>query len=383
MSCLSLSEHVGKEYSKVQKRTNNRNVAVCQTIFELILYFVPCADLYCILVAKEAPGKNNISLTYIKFVLLLSSQDPMQEVSEDPRVPEPTLENFGNPEDLRGSHLNNGVLEKFAQNMTENIVQSFISQMVGPEVDLGVSKFTQNQEMLAEGLASAVIEVALKEVCRGQNVEDHLEGFQSSRSVGVTMDGGQVNLPLIDQSESKKDFLDMDAEMDPGKNIQTSKDTQLCHPPLSQSGLPIIGSLDYPDAPPTTPLLPELERSRHSFARKLKGGLAKVFLPSPPPPTPKDKEDDSAGAAIDPQVELMEHLMHSLPTDGLAGYYYEEGPHHGATMEAFAEALSCDIINWVLRTREQIADDIDIHLLAHRLAETIITSSFDEARMLV
>lgn len=292
------------------------------------------------------------------FVLLLSSQDPMQEVSEDPRVPEPTLENLGNSEDLRGSHVNNGVLEKFAQNMTENIIQSFISQMVGVEVDLGVSKFNQNQEMLAEGLASAVIEVALKEVCRSQNDEDHLEGF-------------------------KKYFLDMDAEMDPGEKILTSNDIQLYHPPLSQSGLPIMGSLDYPDAPPTTPLLPELERSRHSFARKLKGGLAKVFLPSPPPPTPKDKEDDSAGAAIDPQVELMEHLMHSLPTDGLAGDYYEEGPHNGATMEAFAEALSCDIINWVLRTREEIADDIDIHLLAHRLAEIIITSSLDEARMLV
>uniref|UniRef100_A0A3Q3QRV9 Uncharacterized protein n=1 Tax=Monopterus albus TaxID=43700 RepID=A0A3Q3QRV9_MONAL len=41
------------------------------------------------------------------------------------------------------------------------------------------------------------------------------------------------------------------------KVLAPSNDTQPDHPPLSQSGLPIVGSLDYPDAPPTTPLLPE------------------------------------------------------------------------------------------------------------------------------
>uniref|UniRef100_A0A3Q1IJ09 Uncharacterized protein n=1 Tax=Anabas testudineus TaxID=64144 RepID=A0A3Q1IJ09_ANATE len=60
-------------------------------------------------------------------------------------------------------------------------------------------------------------------------------------------------------------FLTLQSEL---VEFQSSKDTQPYHPPLSQSGLPVVGSLDYPDAPPTTPLLPELERSRHSFARK-------------------------------------------------------------------------------------------------------------------
>ncbi|XP_019121216.1 uncharacterized protein si:dkey-171c9.3 [Larimichthys crocea] len=303
----------------------------------------------------------------------------MQAVSADPRVPEPTPENSGISKGLNRNDLNNGALEKFAQSMTENIIQSFLSQMemAEPEVDCEVSRFNQNQEMLAEGLASAVIEVALREVCRGQSVEDHLECSRSAE-----MKGGQgKNQSFMDEFESETDFLDMDTEMDLVKKIQTSKVTQLCHPPLSQSGLPVVGSLDYPDAPPTTPLLPELERSRNSFARKLKGGLAKAFLPSPPPPTPKDEEYDSDGVTKDPRVELMEHLIHSLPTDNLARDYFEVGPHRGAQVEAFAEVLSCDIIDQVLN-RELITDDGDLHLLAHQLAQTIITSSLDEAKML-
>lgn len=301
----------------------------------------------------------------------------MQEASADPRVPLPFQENSGSSEALQGSHLNNGVFEKFAQNMTEKIFQSFLSQMVRPEVDCRVSKCNRNQEMLAESLASAVIEVALKEVCRDPNAEDHSEAFQSSRSSGEEMDGGQVGLHFINQCGSIRGSFEMDVEMDPGRKYQTSKDNQSCHSLISQSGLPIMVSLDYPDAPPTTPLFPELERSRSSFARKLKGGLAKVFLPSPPPSTPKD--DDLSSAATDSQVELMEHLMHSLPADDLAGDYYGESSR--AKMEAFAGALSCDILNSVLRTSEQIPNDI--HLLAQRLSETILTSSLDEARMLV
>lgn len=308
----------------------------------------------------------------------------MQAVNADAdaRMPEPSQEHSGISEGLRRHHLSNGVLEKFAQNMTENIM-SIISQveMMEQEVD----RFNENQEKLAEGLASAVMEDALREVCGGQTIENHAEGFQSSRSIGVKMDGAQLtNLPFTDQSESERDFLDTDAEMDPGKENQISGDIQPCHAPLPQSGLPVLGSLDYPDPPPTTPLLPELERSRSSFARKLKGGLAKVFLPSPPPPTPKDEKDASDGAANDPRVELMEHLMQSLPTDDLKGDYFEVGLHHETKMEAFAEALSFDIIGRVLsaKNREQLADDSNLHQLANQLAETIISSSLDEAKML-
>lgn len=369
ISCLALTEHVGKHCSNENiKSVNYRIKALPQTIFGLFLFFcLPLLTFHYIPVAKkETPGKTLPSL--LLKLLLLSSQDPMQAVQKaDPRALEPTQESLGISEGLMRSHLNNGVLETFAQNMAENIVQSFVSQMemVEPEADFGLSRFNQNQEMLAEDLASTVIEVALKEVCRGRKVQDHV-------SDGVE----------IDQFDSERD-LDIDTEMDQGNEVQTSKDTRPYNPPLSQSGLPVVGSLDYPDAPPTTPLLPELEKSRSSFTRKLKGGLAKVFLPSPPPPTPKDHEDDSDGA--DPHAELMEHLMHSLPSDDLERDYLDLGPYHGAKVEAFAEALSCDIIDWVLSAKnaEQITDGSDLHLLAHQLAETIITSSLDEAKMLI
>ncbi|XP_034413560.1 uncharacterized protein si:dkey-171c9.3 isoform X2 [Cyclopterus lumpus] len=289
----------------------------------------------------------------------------MPTVSADQTVEGP------NPEGLNRSHL----LEEFAQNMSENIIQSFKSQIetLRPEVECQASRFNQNQEMLAEELASAVIEVALREVFSSPNVADHLEG-----SAWGKMDGGAAKeRPFMDKSDSERS-----TEMNPGKEIQTSKDTQHSHPSLSHPGLPAGGSLDYPDAPPPTPLLPELERSRRSFSRKLKGGLAKVYLLSTPPPTPKDEED---WATSHPQVESMEHLTHSLSTEGSAMDYFEEGSRRGAEMAAFAEAFSCNIVDSVLSDKngEQIAEDSHLHLLAHQLAGTIITSSLDEAKTLV
>ncbi|XP_030609877.1 uncharacterized protein LOC115797437 [Archocentrus centrarchus] len=194
-----------------------------------------------------------------------SVKDLMERASPDLRVSEPPPQDLGISEGLRTSPLNTEALEDFAQNMSENIIQSVVTQKerVAPEVSI----YNKDQEMLAEALASAVMEIALSEVSRGQN---HMEGAE------VEMENGKGE---------ERELLD--TAMHRVKEYHSS--TQPYHPPLSQSGLPAVGSLDYPDAPPTTPLVPELERSRSSFARKLKGGLAKVFLPSPPPPTPKEK----------------------------------------------------------------------------------------------
>ncbi|XP_072232214.1 uncharacterized protein [Leuresthes tenuis] len=290
--------------------------------------------------------------------------DPMQAVNSDSRVPEPVTG--------EGSLVLSEALEEFAQNMAENIIQSFQSKL--DKMDPEVPRSNQDQEMLAEELASAVIETALREVSLA-----HICGSESSTL--KTYHKKAEKLSFVDTSGEEEEEEDLlDADMDPVQRIQTPRDVQPYHPPLSQSGLPIAGSLDYPDAPPTTPLIPELERSRSSFTRKLKGGLAKVFLPSPPPPTPKDKEENSDGPMTDPQMELMEHLMHSLTTNDLA----RDGSPHGTTMEAFAEALSGEIMDWVLsvRNRDQITDESSIHRLAHQLAETIITSSLDKAKML-
>uniref|UniRef100_A0A096MA28 Uncharacterized protein n=1 Tax=Poecilia formosa TaxID=48698 RepID=A0A096MA28_POEFO len=206
----------------------------------------------------------------------------MQTLSADSKWREPVPETSG-----KGIPMYADILDKFAQNLADNIILSSLEQM--EKLEPAELQPIQTPETLAEELASAIVEVALKD------------------------------------------------------ELQTHRNSQSNHPPLYQSGLPAVGSLDYPDAPPTTPLIPELERSRNSFARKLKGGLAKVFLPSPPPPTPKDKEDNSGGVISDPQVELMEHLMHSLSTNDLARDGLQA---HGAGVEAFAEVLSCDVLSW-------------------------------------
>lgn len=260
------------------------------------------------------------------------------------------------------------VFEKFATTMTWSITSEMTAADPGGR-GLG---FAQLREALAEDLSSAVVEVALMEVSGGKSGEGHLQRSGSDSSM---TDGAPNN--LINQSG----VIRVSSESDPSDATQVPEDTQAHSVPLSQLGLPTVGSLDYPDAPPTTPVFPELERTQSSFARKLKGGLAKVFLPTPPPPTPKDDEDDCAGAEPDLGVELMEHLMHSLTKWDP----YEDGPHGGAKIEALAETLSRDIIDKALRADEKRSDCsvIDVHLQAHRLAETIIATSLDEARMLV
>ncbi|XP_074518354.1 uncharacterized protein LOC141784419 [Halichoeres trimaculatus] len=285
----------------------------------------------------------------------------MQKVSADPTVPEPGQGNLGRPEGHMTSHRNNEVLEMFAQIMSENMIQCFLSQMktVEPEV----MSTNQKQEMLAEELASAVVKEALKEAGRSQNK------FRSCNSEGMETEGGEAT--SSDKPESN--FQEMDSEIDMTNKLQTHEAVQ---PKPPQTGLPVLGSLDYPDAPPTTPLLPELEKSKYNFAKKLKGGLAKEFLPSPPPPTPKDETDRDNND--DPRAELMEHLMHSLSGEG-----FDPEVYHESIMEAFAEGLSHDITHSVIQSTfgEVIPAKWDLHELAQQLAETIITSSLDEAKI--
>lgn len=252
------------------------------------------------------------------------------------------------------------LLEDFAQNMADSIMESFLSMMAEEKVSI-----SDPDQMLAEEMALVIIETALGEVCLAQSAKDQTEGSQTACKK-------TENESFMEYS--KVDLMDTS----PTKKIYSVPPP---HPPLYQSGLPVVGSLDYPDAPPTTPLIPELERSRHSFAQKLKGGLANAFLPSPPPPTPKDKEEKSS---IDPHMVLMEHLMHSLCTDDLPKGGYEEAPQHGAGIEHFAETLSCDIMTGVLsvKGKEEIQDTINLDLLAQQMAETIITLSLDKTKML-
>ncbi|XP_007561798.1 A-kinase anchor protein 11-like [Poecilia formosa] len=283
----------------------------------------------------------------------------MQTLSADSKWREPVPETSG-----KGIPMYADILDKFAQNLADNIILSSLEQM--EKLEPAELQPIQTPETLAEELASAIVEVALKDVCLPQYPPSDVEKNDCEEAENGPPASGE-----------EEDLLER--EMISLRELQTHRNSQSNHPPLYQSGLPAVGSLDYPDAPPTTPLIPELERSRNSFARKLKGGLAKVFLPSPPPPTPKDKEDNSGGVISDPQVELMEHLMHSLSTNDLARDGLQA---HGAGVEAFAEVLSCDVLSWVLsvKNKQQGSDESDLHQLAHQLAETIITSSLDKAK---
>lgn len=227
------------------------------------------------------------------------------------------------------------VLEKFANTVTKTILVSMATARAAPGREAAASGLAPPWETLAEDLASVALDAALGEVSGGRRAEG---GFQRS--------GWEVADAQISPSATIRACL----HLDPSNKTQVPEDSQLS--PLAQLGLPSVGSLDYPDAPPTTPLFHQLETHGSSFARKLKGGLAKVFLPSPPPPTPKDGQHGRIGTGPDPRAELMEHLMHSLTTWAP----YEERPHGGAKMEALAEALSCDIIDQVLRTGEQRSD---------------------------
>lgn len=217
------------------------------------------------------------------------------------------------------TQLNKETVEKFARNMADEIVRSLQMETV----DLGDFKESQ-----ARALASHLIETALTEASKGQN-------------------------PTLDQQESRK--------VDANPRNQTN-------PALSQSGLPILGSLDYPDAPPSTPVLPELEKSRQSFSRKLKGGLAKEFSPSPPPPTPK--EDHEEDERFEDKVELIEHLMHSLSTE-------QSGKDENRRIAEFAEAISRDVMSCV---REEVEERRVVELLAEKMAKTIVICSLEEAR---
>lgn len=229
-------------------------------------------------------------------------------------MPDSTLQNLDTSEVLPGRPSTSAV-DKFSQMKMESIIEAVVNHLVIKQEESAVH---QHQERLAQGLATAVIEGAFVQINTSWN------GQQSFNS-------GKMESP-------ESCFVSIEQR-------NTEMESQCCQSNLLQSALPPMGSLDYPDAPPTTPLILDLEKGRDSFARKLKGGLAKVFLPSPPPPTPMDGQGEPVSALNDPQGELMEHLMRSLPRNDSVGLDVVDQGHFKEDVEVFAEVLSHSIVN--------------------------------------
>lgn len=231
-------------------------------------------------------------------------------------MPDSTLQNLDTSEALPGNPSTR-VVDEFSQNKMESIIEAVVNHLVLKQEESAVLQHHQDQDKLAQELTTAVIEGAFVQINTSWN------GQQTSNS-------GKMDVAEVCFSSSEQ--RDTETESQSGQSN------------LVQSGLPPMGSLDYPDAPPTTPLVIDLERGRDSFARKLKWGLAKVFLPSPPPPTPMDGQCEPASVLNDPQGALMEHLTRSLPRNDSVGLDFVDRGHFEEDVEVFAEVLSSSII---------------------------------------
>nr|XP_055055023.1 uncharacterized protein si:dkey-171c9.3 [Misgurnus anguillicaudatus] len=152
-----------------------------------------------------------------------------------------------------------------------------------------------------------------------------------------------------------------------------------------------LGSIEYPDAPPSTPLHPEMLKSRDSFTRKLKGGLAKEFLPSTPPSTPKDQiqpllENQMTGGPGD-KSEFMTRLMRSLSLEcrWQGGLEEEKAGDDGGLQDElpkladYAAQLSADILNFI--TTNDVEVNKEVWATAEELADEIVIASLAEVIM--
>ncbi|MFT7810334.1 uncharacterized protein LOC108923008 isoform X1 [Arapaima gigas] len=142
-----------------------------------------------------------------------------------------------------------------------------------------------------------------------------------------------------------------------GGDTMADNEGDLCAA-LGRSSLLSEGSVDYPSAPPTSPLLPETVRSPGGFSRSLKRGLANGFRPSPPPPTPKNPACSAQGSPVDTdnKEDFVERLMRSLSLecakDELGSQPLQEdgtgrsgsGPAEVAAVSSYAERLSAEIL---------------------------------------
>ncbi|KTF81297.1 hypothetical protein cypCar_00016082 [Cyprinus carpio] len=239
-------------------------------------------------------------------------------------------------------------------------------------------------EMLAEELTLQVCCKALEEMERRHYSDD-----PSSKSVD-DKEGTYGNASALCSSGYNCDKNT--SEMETDNKMEEYDDTSATVYATSLKSMASLGSIEYPDAPPSTPLLPEMIRSRASFTRKLKGGLAKEFLPSPPPPTPKDHmqpliENQMTDASADFMVRLMRSLsLECCQNGGLEedenGEVDDSGLQNDvARLTDYAAQISADIIHFITRNEIKVKDEDCVQsmwAIADQLASEIVTTSLAE-----
>lgn len=288
------------------------------------------------------------------------------------------------------------VVHHFAEMLSGDILdaavrkQDNISAKEGDQI-CSISGWTvSDQESLAKRLAAEIYSNALEELARHgcsarRKSEEHPDVAQAKQTYEKELISESHSEPAsyLYSSVHHCDQEGPPVEVD---NIYPRRSTTN---PTTLDDMAHLGSLDYPDAPPSTPLLPEMMKSRASFTRKLKGGLAKEFLPSTPPPTPKDQQSLLEDKISDTNVDKSEFMVRLMRSLSLA--CSQLGEDSGAENEirfqseisTYAAQLSTDIIHCIAEAQVGSKGNIetsngDVQVLADHLAEEIIKTSIAE-----
>ncbi len=323
------------------------------------------------------------------FFLLWPSKDSAQVVINSDSYPQPaykpssiqhTLETYSRLLDVT-LEQNLEPIQHFAQMTAKTIIDSAI-RIRDPRESIKLRG--DDVEMLAEELTLQVCCKALEEMER-----HHYSADPSSKSVD-DKEGTYGNASALCSSGYNCDKNT--SEMETDNKMEEYEDTSTTVYATSLKSMGSLGSIEYPDAPPSTPLLPEMIKSRASFTRKLKGGLAKEFLPSPPPPTPKDHMQPLTGNQMtDASSDFMVRLMRSLSLECCRNGGLEEDQNGEVddgglqndvpSLTDYAAQISADILHFITTNEIKVKDEGCVQsmwAIADQLASEIVTTSLAE-----
>ncbi|XP_056317240.1 uncharacterized protein si:dkey-171c9.3 [Danio aesculapii] len=309
-------------------------------------------------------------------IVIISDSSP--QPAYNPSSIQYALETYSRLLDATLEH-NREPIQRFAEMTAQTIIDSTV-RLRDPSKSVKVRQ--DEVEMLAEELTLQVCCKALEEMERHHYSED-----PSSKNIydGI-MVATHENTPVLCSTGCDKNTSEMETDC----KMEEYDDAYTIAYATSLKSMASFGSIEYPDAPPSTPLLPEMIRSRASFTRKLKGGLAKEFLPSPPPPTPKDHmqpllENQTADTPADFVVRLMRSLSLECYQNG--GEEKEESTEledgQNNMLTDYAAQLSAEILNFIptnevkdkgcLKCMLDIADQLAGEIVSGSLANVMVS----------